>query len=125
MGAVLGILCLVWVPCWVFRDALGRAEPIVGGTFYTLVFVASALFMLAGAQVVAARSFSLRRPVVALAVLLFAMYGRKFIASLEGIPWLATVTHALILVVPATAGVVLLALSRKDWSALNEEPAPT
>ncbi len=127
-AVVLGVLCLGWLPCWVFRDALGKAQPIVTGTFYSLVFIGSALFMLAGAQVLATSVARWRRAIPWLAILLFAMYARTFLGAIEGVPWLAAAASALILGVPLAAGVLLLALSRKDWRALNaEDPnlAPT
>ena len=44
---VLGVCCLAWLPYWANHELLGKGQPIMG-TFFTLVFIASALFLLAG-----------------------------------------------------------------------------
>jgi PAT family beta-lactamase induction signal transducer AmpG len=47
---VLGLCCLAWLPYWANHEVLGKGQPIMG-TFFTLVFIASALFLLAGREV--------------------------------------------------------------------------
>ncbi len=120
MAVVLGVLCLAWPAYWLLRDAFGSAQPIVGGTFYTMIFIASGLFMLAGSQVLGSAVGGLRRAVPWLAVLLFAMYARKFAPALDATPWAARASDAVILLVPFVAGVVLFSLARKDWRALSD-----
>lgn len=124
IATVLGLLCFAWLPYWILRDAFGKAQPILGGTFYTLVFIASALFLLAGGQVIGAAAGAWRRIIPGLAGLLFAMYARRFFPDLQSVPWAAAVANALILIVPLVSGVALLALSRKTWRALHEAPEP-
>lgn len=119
IATVLGVLCLAWLPYWMLRDAFGKAQPILGGTFYTLVFIASALFLLAGGQLLGAAAGVWRRPIPWLAALLFAMYARRFFPDLQA-PWTTAAANAVILIVPLIAGVVLLALSRRTWRALHE-----
>ncbi len=123
MAVVLGVLCLAWPAYWVMRDAFGAAQPIVGGTFYTMVFIAAALFMLAGSQVLEVAAGGLRRTIPWLAVMLLAMYGRRFVPALEA-TWVAKAAHAVIVIVPVAAGVLLLVLSRASWQALSvDEPS--
>ena len=46
VAGVLALLCLIWVPYRMNPGALGAMAP-VAGTFFTVIFVGSALFMLA------------------------------------------------------------------------------
>eukprot|EP01034_Spumella_vulgaris_P004683 gene4683-5982_t len=54
---------------------LGKAQPIMG-TFYTLVFVASALFLLAGREVLGEAAGFWRRAALWTAPLLLAIWAR-------------------------------------------------
>ena len=120
---VLGLACLGWLPYWAMRDALGAAQPIAG-TFFTLVFVASALFLLAGREVLGAGAGGWRRAALWMAPLLLAMHGRYHLDKLAGLPALAALAQALIVVVPLLGGIVLLGLASRPWQALDRlEPA--
>ncbi|MGZ5179048.1 MAG: MFS transporter [Ramlibacter sp.] len=121
----LGIVCLAWVPYWADHAALGRAQPIMS-VFFTLVFIASALFLLAGREVLAGAAGFWRRAALWMAPLLLAMYGRSWLDKLAGLPALQLVARALVFVVPAAAGIVLLALATRDWGAtVDMQPAHT
>jgi len=115
---VLGLLCLAWLPYWAFRDVFGKAQPIVGGTFYTLVFIASALFLLAGREVLGQAAGSWRRGALWMAPLLLLMYGRHFAGKLEGWPALRAAADVLIYLVPLAGAIVLLGLAARSWHAV-------
>lgn len=121
---VLGLACLAWLPYWAGHEQLGRAQPIAG-TFFTLVFIASALFLLAGREVLGQGAGGWRRAALWTAPLLLAMYGRYWLAKLDAMPALRSAAEALVWLVPLLAGVVLLALARRRWPALDvpDEPA--
>ena len=121
MAVLLGLACLAWLPVRHFSAGFGAALPIVG-TLFTLIFIGSALFLLAGA-VVLGRS-SLSRASRWLAVLLLMMHLRYFTEQIAG--WLPldkagflAGAEVPIYLVPALAGLLLLALSRQPWKMLN------
>ena len=57
---VLGVPCLAWLPCWASTTA-GHGRSRSSSTFFTLVFIASALFLLAGAEVLGRAAGAWRR----------------------------------------------------------------
>lgn len=122
-AGVLGVAVLSFLLFWPNREAAGSGQPIMG-TFYTLVFVASALFLLAGREVLGNAAGVWRRAAPWTALLLFAMYGRYWIGKLpEGLQSAAT---ALMYAASLAGGVVLIALATKNWSGATrmEEPEP-
>lgn len=120
----LGLLCLSWLPFWAFRAETGAAEAIFN-TFFTLVFVVAALFMLAGREVLGtAAGAPLRRACAWLSPLLLALYLRRFLDGAAAQPqWLA-VADGLIYAVPLLAGLLLLLMARRDWGSLSATSAP-
>ena len=119
---VLGLACLAWLPYWANHELLGRGQPIMG-TFFTLVFVASALFLLAGREVLGAGAGAWRRAALWMAPLLLAMYGRYFVDRLDGLPALRSIADVLVYLVPLAGGIVLLALASRDWRVLERAAA--
>ena len=124
----LALMCLAWLPFRGGMVSLGKAAPI-GETLFTLVFIASALFLLAGAAVLGARAPRLARIGAWLAPLLILMYARYGLDAL--LRWLGPgaaagtvrqVCEALLLIVPLVGAIILLLLARRDWSELREEP---
>ncbi|MBT9492199.1 MAG: MFS transporter [Paucibacter sp.] len=116
----LGLLCLSWLPFWAFRADTGAAQAIFN-TFFTLVFVVAALFMLAGREVLGAQAGApLRRACAWLSPLLLALYLRRFLdgPAAAGQPLLTALSEALIYAVPLLAGLVLLLMARRNWSIL-------
>jgi PAT family beta-lactamase induction signal transducer AmpG len=99
---------------WPNRDALGSGQS-VAGTFYTLVFVASALFLLAGREVLGAAAGAWRDAALWVAPFLLAMYGRYWIEKLPDA--LASAATVLLYASALAAGTVLIALARRDWGA--------
>jgi PAT family beta-lactamase induction signal transducer AmpG len=118
---VLGLLCLAWLAYWPNRALLGQAQPIMG-TFYTLVFVASALFLLAGREVLGSAAGPWRTAALWAAPLLLAMHGRYYLDKLAAWPALHTAAEAAMYLVPLLGGIVLLGLAAQHWRALDQAP---
>jgi PAT family beta-lactamase induction signal transducer AmpG len=109
----LGVSLLLFVPAWRYGDVFGGGKPIIG-TFYTLVFVASALFLLAGREVLGAKGDWIGRAAPWMALLLFAMFGRYWIDNIASAP-LQAIATALLYATPVAAGLLMLAMARRDW----------
>jgi PAT family beta-lactamase induction signal transducer AmpG len=120
---VLGLACLAWLPYWGNHELLGRGQPIMG-TFFTLVFVASALFLLAGREVLGASAGPWRRAALWAAPLLLAMHGRYAIDRLAGLPALREIAEVLLYLLPLAGGIVLLGLASRNWGVLDAQPQP-
>jgi MFS transporter, PAT family, beta-lactamase induction signal transducer AmpG len=116
---VLGAACLSWLVYWPNHELLGSGQPIMG-TFFTLVFISSALFLLAGREVLGDAAGPWRRAALWLAPLLLAMHGRYQLERLADQPALHTAALALMYAVPLAGGIVLLALARRSWDAAGE-----
>lgn len=114
VALVLAVGCLAWIP---FRAGLlqvGTAAPILE-TLFTLVFVASAVFLGTGAIVLGPSAGLLSRLGLVMAPLLLAMYVRNWWPQADGLYY----------VVPVAAALLLLAQARLSWQALGvAEPAP-
>ncbi|HEU4458583.1 MAG TPA: MFS transporter [Methylibium sp.] len=129
-GVALGLALalLAWVPLSLLRDDIGVAMPIVQ-TLFTLVFVAAAVFLLAGAPIVAAGASQVARTLarsgVWLAPLLLAMVLRHHVdaAAASFGAGFVTLANALLLAVPVLAAAVLLGLARGRWDGLAEPDA--
>ena len=120
---VLGLACLAWIPYWANHELLGSGQPIMG-TLFTLVFVASALFLLAGREVLGANAGVWRRAALWTAPLLLAMHGRYSLDKLPAVPALRSLAEVLLYAVPLLGGIVLLALSTRRWPVLELEAQP-
>jgi PAT family beta-lactamase induction signal transducer AmpG len=116
---VLGGACIAWLPYRFSASALGAAAPLFE-TLFTVVFVASALFLLAGAAVLTQASRGLVRAAPWMALLLFLMYARRWSAEWGGA---AQAASWLFNLVPVVAGTMLLGLAAKAWREL-QPPAP-
>ena len=113
LAALLALGCLAWLP---YRAGLwdaGSAAPIFE-TLFTLVFVAAAVFLGAGAAVLAGSARRLGRLGLLLAPLLLAMYLRRWWPQAQ---WLY-------LAVPAAAALALAAQARLRWQALRADTYP-
>jgi PAT family beta-lactamase induction signal transducer AmpG len=124
--AALALLCFAWPAYLQGQAALGAAQPIFE-TLFTLIFVASAVFLLAGAAVLRPSAHRLVRLGLWLAPALLLMHARHHVdaagAALGGWVDPALFTrgaHALLLAVPLAAGAVLLGLALKPWGELRE-----
>jgi PAT family beta-lactamase induction signal transducer AmpG len=125
---VLAFACAAWVPYSIWHDALGAAQPIAG-TLFTLVFVGSALFLLAGAAVIGAAAPRLTRVAVWLAPLLLAMHARYHLDTIAG--WFASVAAAPAVknafgtafdLIALAAALALLLFARQSWHGLDADP---
>ena len=122
----LGLLCLSWLPFWALRAELGAALPIAN-VFFTMLFVISPLFLLAGREVLGQGvSPMLRKAAAWLALPLLAIYGRKWVEGLQAgvAPWAQSstglmLTDGLIYLLPLLAGLLLIQMARQDWQALS------
>ena len=120
---VLGLCCLGWLVYWPNRELVGSGQPIMS-TFYTLVFIASALFLLAGREVLGEAAGFWRRAALWTAPLLLLMYGRNFLGKLDGMPALRSAADVLMYAIPLAGGIVLVALAARDWKTLDPQVQP-
>lgn len=126
VAGVLGAACLAWLAYRTQREAFGAAQPIVE-TLFTLIFVGSALFLLAGAALLGGSYPRLARIGAWLALPLLAMHARYHLDTIGG--WFgdaaafASAAEPVLLAVPAAAGVLLLALALQPWRELRALPA--
>ena len=129
VASVLGLLCIGWAPYSFWHDAFGAAQPIMG-TLFTLIFVASALFLLAGRAVLDAAGGAAVRLGVWLAPLLFLMYARYYLESVGN--WLVPLiplevfkmaVQSGMVLIALSAGVVLIVLGRQPWREMVPEVA--
>jgi PAT family beta-lactamase induction signal transducer AmpG len=111
-AAVLGISVLSFALYWPNRETFASGQEIFG-TFYTLVFVASALFLLAGREVLGVAAGAKGRAALWIAPLLLAMWGRYWI---DKIPYgLQAPAQTLMYATALAGGLVLLSLAALDW----------
>ena len=108
LAGVLALACLAWLPYRAGVWNAGAAAPIFD-TLFTLIFVASALFLATGAAVLGASASVLGRLGLVLAPLLLLMYLRRWWPQAE---WLY-------FAVPAAAALVLAAQARLSWQVLR------
>jgi MFS transporter, PAT family, beta-lactamase induction signal transducer AmpG len=110
LAGLLALGCLAWLPYRAGVWNSGAAGPIFE-TLFTLVFVASAVFLAAGCAVLGPSARALGRCGLVLAPLLLAMYARRWWPQ----------PGVLYLVVPALAALVLAAQARLPWQVLHAE----
>lgn len=111
LAAVLALGCLAWGPFRLQWWSAGAAAPMVE-TLFTLVFVASAVFLGAAALMPDATA-SARRIGGVMAVLLLAMHLRKWFPALE----------PAYLAVPLVGAGLLVWQTRQPWRTLQAAPA--
>ena len=109
---------------------VGAAQPIAD-TLFTLVSIASALFMLAGAAVLGARAPRLARLATWAAPLMLAMYARygldatvRVLGPSLGAGAVRAVGEALFTGVPLLGAAVLALLASRDWTELRRGMTP-
>jgi PAT family beta-lactamase induction signal transducer AmpG len=119
---VLGVAVLSFVAYWPSREMFGSGQPIMG-TFYTLIFVASALFLLAAREVLGEAAGVWRRAALWAAPFLFAMYGRYWVEKIGTAP-LHALANVLLYATPLAGGAALLALASMNWSGTTRIADP-
>ena len=130
VAAVLGLMCLAWLPYRIWHEAFGAAQPIAG-TVFTLVFIASALFLLAGRAVLgdaAPCAYADRRVAGAAAVRdvcpLFHRRNRRLVLVPDARrAYSRTASKSRCAESLWRAGVVLLLLALRPWRELSPQPA--
>lgn len=129
LALALGLLCLAWWPYTAWHAAFGAAQTIMG-TLFTLVFIASALFLLAGSAVLGSVGGWPGRLGVWLSPLLLLMYSRYYLDAIG--QWLAPLiepqafrggAESAMLLVALLAGGVLISLALRPWREMLA-PAP-
>lgn len=129
MALGLGLACLAWAPYSYWSASFGAAKPIMG-TLFTVVFIASALFLLASRAVLAEAGGWPARLGVWMAPLLLLLYSRYYLEAIA--KWLPNSVSApafvagaqnVVLAVAVLAGVTLLLLGNRPWQAMQVEPA--
>lgn len=125
VALALGLLCIAWWPYSIWQASFGAARPIMG-TLFTLIFVASALFLLAGRAVLGNVGGPPSRLGVWLAPLLLLMYGRYFLdgtaqrlASVFEPQAFKAVAESAMLLVTLLAGAVLIFLALQPWHEMR------
>jgi hypothetical protein len=113
-AVALGVLCLLWFPYRLSPTMAGAAQPVVE-TAFTVIFVASGLFLLAASQIV--RGNALARYGAWLGLALLLMYARRWVGGGGPAEWLVRL-------VPVVAGLSLIALALDAWRGLAREPSP-
>jgi PAT family beta-lactamase induction signal transducer AmpG len=108
LAAGLALMCMAWLPYHAGVWSAGAAAPIFE-TLFTLVFVASAVFLAAGAAVLGSSASTLGRLGLVLAPLLLAMFLRRWWPQAE----------LLYFGVPLAAALVLAAQARLSWRVLR------
>lgn len=111
LAVVLAVMCLAYLPYHLGDWRQGPAAPILE-TLFTLVFVASAVFLAAGCAVLGSSARTLGRLGLLMAPLLLAMYARRWWPQLDAV-WLA---------VPVAGALVLAAQARLAWGVLRVVP---
>jgi PAT family beta-lactamase induction signal transducer AmpG len=123
VAVVLAAGCLAWLPYGWWHEVFGAAQPMAG-TLFTLVFVASALFLLAGAAVVGAGAPRLSKVAVWVAPLLLLMHARYWVDALAArLPDPAAVkagAPVVFAVIALVGGVTLLMYARQPWGQLGD-----
>jgi len=120
-SVVLGICCLSYLLYRPNAALFGSGQSMMG-TFYTLVFIGSALFLLAGREALGEAAGRWRGLILWAAPLLLAMHLRYQVDKMAA-GGLRSVAEVALYLVPLFAGVVLLALSRRDWRVAEDPEA--
>jgi PAT family beta-lactamase induction signal transducer AmpG len=108
-AGVLSVICLAWIPFMLDPELLGAARPIAN-TFFTLVFVAAALMLLAAAAMLPRSALTRIAPWIALALL--AMYARRFFEA-------GPLLHSLLGLTALAGALALAGLARHEWNELR------
>ena len=115
----LALMCLVWLPVHVEESLLGPAQPIAG-VLFSLVFVGSAVVLLAGGAVLLKAHPTLARTAMGFSALTALLLLRKFLDDTPA-PMQA-LGHVLLYIVPVLTAGLLWQLARQPWRDLTPEP---
>ncbi|WP_022979584.1 MFS transporter [Ideonella sp. B508-1] len=115
----LALMCLVWLPVHFEESLLGPAQPIAG-VLFSLVFVGSAVVLLAGGAVLLKAHPTLARTAMGFSALTALLLLRKFLDDTPA-P-VQALGHVLLYLVPALTAGLLWQLARQPWRDLAPEP---
>ena len=115
----LALMCLVWLPVHFEESLLGPAQPIAG-VLFSLVFVGSAVVLLAGGAVLLKAHPTLARTAMGFSALAALLLLRKFLDDTPA-P-VQALGHVLLYIVPVLTAVLLWQLARQPWRDLAPEP---
>lgn len=128
MALGLGLACMAWAPYSYWSASFGAAKPIMG-TLFTVVFIASALFLLASRAVLAEAGGWPARVGAWMAPLLLLLYVRYFLDAIASYlpaglsaPAFVTGMQNAMVGVAVLAGVVLLLLRGQPWQTMQSAP---
>ncbi len=128
----LALLCLAWLPVYALQDSLGSAQPIAH-TLFSLVFIASALFLLAGGMVLGdagggspsrvatwAKRFA---PLLLLMLVRTHLEGlANLLSPLVTLQQLQQMAPWLFCSLPVLAAGLLWRMANQPWQACNSRP---
>lgn len=117
LALALATGCLAFGPWWLLHDPRGAAAGLAQ-TLFTLVFVASALFLLAG-SLLQPLSPAWRTAARALALALLLLYARRFVGAEAPL-----LLRAGVAAVAGVGALALLRLALAPWPGLTAPPAP-
>lgn len=117
----LAVMCLAWLPVHYEESLLGPAQPIAG-VLFSLVFVGSAVVLLAGGAVLLKAHPTLARTAMGFSALSALLLLRKFLDDTPA-P-VQALGHGLLYLVPVLTAVLLWQLARQPWRDLTPEPEP-
>ncbi len=129
----LAVLCLLWLPVYAVQDRLGSAQPIAH-TLFSLVFIASALFLLTGGMVLgsaggdsgAQRTATWAKRFAPLMLLMLLRTHLEGLANglspLLTLPQLQQIAPWLFYSLPVLAAVLLWQMSGQGWQGLQSGP---
>jgi PAT family beta-lactamase induction signal transducer AmpG len=115
----LALMCLVWLPVHYEESLLGPAQPIAG-VLFSLIFVGSAVVLLAGGAVLLKAHPALARTAMGFSALTALLLLRKFLDDTPA-P-VQAMGHVLLYIVPVLTAVLLWQLARQPWRDLAPEP---
>jgi len=125
LALALGLLCVAWWPYSVWHAGFGAAQPVMG-TLFTLIFIASALFLLAGRAVLGDVGGWPSRLGVWLAPLLLLMYGRYYLdgagqmlSPVVDPQSFRSAAESAMMLVALLAGAVLVLLALLPWREMH------
>ena len=125
LARALAVLCLIWLPLHFMQDRLGAGLPIAN-TLFSLVFIGSALFLLAGGVVLAESAAQLTRICTRFAPLILLMLTRSYLDTIAS--WcaplitknnFAQLMDGFFYGLPTIAAILLWQLAAKPWAELR------
>jgi PAT family beta-lactamase induction signal transducer AmpG len=127
LATALAVLCLAWLPVHALQAHLGAGLDIVN-ILFTLVFIGSTLFLLAGSVLLGPLAPQLARWALRCAPLLVLMQLRNYLNAIAG--WLGSTPEQLaqwldpaFYLVPALGAALLWQMGRQSWSTLTPDTA--